>query len=272
LRHNIQALGVLPVHYIVVSLSQRALVNHNTAAQVISMWPLQGQPYSQQVDWLTNFVFKCNAALLTTLGFNAADIAAIPGELVALTNAASLSLQNSDLLRNDSSELVALKRRVFDGDAPPNPQADPAAVIPFTVTVASGSITGYGVVPYINNLVARIKASPAFTEAIGADLDCLPGSGNSPPTKPLLLGTPQPVGQVRITFSLYSYDGLEIQSRRGAEAIWSQFAVAVTSPYIDTRPLLVAGQPEMRHYRAMYMQGNAPVGELSDELVVVAAP
>ncbi len=44
------------------------------------------------------------------------------------------------------------------------------------------------------------------------------------------------------------------------------------SPYIDNRPLLVATKPELREYKAVYVQSDAEIGLFSDEVVVKCAP
>ena len=44
------------------------------------------------------------------------------------------------------------------------------------------------------------------------------------------------------------------------------------SPYIDNRPLLVATKPELREYKAVYVQSDAEIGLFSDEVVVNCAP
>ena len=42
--------------------------------------------------------------------------------------------------------------------------------------------------------------------------------------------------------------------------------------YIDNRPLLVATKPELREYKAVYVQSDAEIGLFSDEVVVNCAP
>ena len=42
--------------------------------------------------------------------------------------------------------------------------------------------------------------------------------------------------------------------------------------YIDNRPLLVATRPELREYKAVYVQSDAEIGLFSDEVVVNCAP
>jgi hypothetical protein len=41
---------------------------------------------------------------------------------------------------------------------------------------------------------------------------------------------------------------------------------------VDTRPLLVAGKPELRQYRAIYVVGDEEVSQFSDDLTVNCSP
>ena len=43
-------------------------------------------------------------------------------------------------------------------------------------------------------------------------------------------------------------------------------------PYIDNRPLLVATKPELREYKADYVQSDAEIGLFSNEVVENCAP
>ena len=42
--------------------------------------------------------------------------------------------------------------------------------------------------------------------------------------------------------------------------------------WIDTRPPLVAGQPEVRRYRIRYLEGDDPVGLYSSVVSVTTIP
>ena len=44
------------------------------------------------------------------------------------------------------------------------------------------------------------------------------------------------------------------------------------TPYLDTRPLLAAGKPEIREYKAMFVLNDEEIGIFSHELVVNCAP
>src|SRR3989442_15979921 len=59
-------------------------------------------------------------------------------------------------------------------------------------------------------------------------------------------------------------------SRRDADFVF--LARDTASPYIDNRPLLVATKPELREYKAVYVQNNPEIGLFSDEVVVNCAP
>ncbi len=43
------------------------------------------------------------------------------------------------------------------------------------------------------------------------------------------------------------------------------------TPYVDTRPLLVATKPELREYKAVYVLSDAEIGLFSDEVAVNCA-
>ena len=45
-----------------------------------------------------------------------------------------------------------------------------------------------------------------------------------------------------------------------------------TSPYVDNRPMLVAGKPELREYKAVFVASDKEVSQFSDEITVNCAP
>ena len=67
--------------------------------------------------------------------------------------------------------------------------------------------------------------------------------------------------------------GVNIYSKRGAETALTFLARDTEAPYVDTRPLLVPGQPETRTYRATYVgPGDEEIGDPGNELTVTARP
>lgn len=117
----------------------------------------------------------------------------------------------------------------------------------------------------------QIKASPAYTTAIGEDCRIIAPAGETGGTpKPVLRAAPETDFTVRLTFAMYGHDQLEIQSQRAAETVWTVIGYDTNSPYVDARAPLVAGQPESRRYRARYRDDDEPVGEWSDIVEVTA--
>jgi hypothetical protein len=43
-------------------------------------------------------------------------------------------------------------------------------------------------------------------------------------------------------------------------------------PCVDNRPMLVAGKPELREYKAVFVVADKEVSQFSDELTVNCAP
>jgi len=120
----------------------------------------------------------------------------------------------------------------------------------------------------------RIKAHPAYTTAIGEDCRIIapgpPPSGGT--VQPTLTAKAETAFQVRLTFTMSGHDVLEIYAMRGAEADFTMLALDTSSPYIDGRPPLVAGTPEVRQYKARYRDGDLPVGDWSDIISITAQP
>jgi hypothetical protein len=219
--------------------------------------------------WYRNFTARF-AAHATALGFSQADVAAVQAD------DAMLSYLVGDLLPTYTSALqarTAYKNRIKDGplgspggSLPPAPPsaAAPAAVAP-------------GVVPRLRQLVARIKAAPGYTEAIGFDLGIVgtDAGGSNAPTlsaKPTVKAHAIANSQVRIDFSKEKFDGVLIESRRAGETGWTSLGTDNFSPFLDTRPLLEAGKPEVREYRLRYLQRDEPVGDWTDIITATARP
>jgi len=63
-----------------------------------------------------------------------------------------------------------------------------------------------------------------------------------------------------------------IESRRTGETGWTSLGIDSYSPYIDTRPLLEEGKPEVREYRLRYVLRDEPVSDWSDIISATARP
>ena len=136
-------------------------------------------------------------------------------------------------------------------------------------TLAPPAVVTPGLIGRMRALVRRIKAHPNYTEVIGDDLGIVVSQQAGPTVvKPAGKAQALPAHKVRISFVKHGHEGVDIESRRGAETAWSYLAFDGYSPYFDNRPPLVADQPEERRYRLRYRDKDQPVGEYSDVYVV----
>ena len=131
-----------------------------------------------------------------------------------------------------------------------------------------------GILPRFRSLAQRIKGMHTYTTAIGQALDI---EGPTVVANAALAGTTQPVAHGRALVS----GGAEIKSTKGeAEAVdvYSQrdgdtapvhLARVMHLPYIDARPLLVAGKPETREYYTVFVSHDQQYGQPSATIKVV---
>jgi hypothetical protein len=123
------------------------------------------------------------------------------------------------------------------------------------------------------NLAKKFKLSPNYTEAKGIRLGIVGSEDTSTLSAPTLTGEPKANGRVELAFPKAKSKGVNIYSKRGAETVKIFLARDTEAPYMDTRPLLVAGQPEQRTYHAIYVgAGDEEVGDPGNDLTITAKP
>jgi hypothetical protein len=95
-------------------------------------------------------------------------------------------------------------------------------------------------------------------------------------------GKDKRVGVVEIGFNLANSKDVNIYSRRDGDSDF-RFPARDTElaapdsdeggpPYVDNRPMLVAGKPELRKYKAVFVVADKEVSQFSDEITVNCAP
>lgn len=127
---------------------------------------------------------------------------------------------------------------------------------------------------HVRAITRRIKAHPAYTEAMGNLLGII-GAENSldlATSKPVLSGKDQSGGVVMLKYVKSKSDGVNIYSQRENDADFVFLARVSSLLYTDNRPLLVQGKPELRRYTTVYVLNDEELGLFSDELVVSCAP
>jgi hypothetical protein len=123
-------------------------------------------------------------------------------------------------------------------------------------------------------LAQRIKKSTTYTTAIGDTLG-IEGPQDSvdmSQQKPTLDASPELGGVVESGFNKMDAEGVHIYGMRDGEAGFTLLASETHSPYVDNRPLLTAGKPETRQYKAMFFLGKSEIGLPSDVVPATAAP
>jgi hypothetical protein len=123
-------------------------------------------------------------------------------------------------------------------------------------------------------MVRRIKAAPGYTVALGELLGIIgpEDSTDLSTAKPTLQGADKRGGRVEVGFNLLTSEGVNIYSQRDGDTDFKFLSRDTCSPYLDTRPLLVAGKPELRQYRAIFVVGDQEVSQFSDDLTVNCSP
>ena len=120
-----------------------------------------------------------------------------------------------------------------------------------------------GALNRIFKYVRTIKAAPGYTEGIGLQMGIVGSEDTVDHLFPeLFLKVEQgPACQcVRVRFKKWEHYAVAIYSQRGGGA-WELLGIASESPFMDERPLLVPGQPEVRSYRARFWDGGAENGD-----------
>jgi hypothetical protein len=147
----------------------------------------------------------------------------------------------------------------------------------FTAPTLPNGVTAQppGLLTRLFALIALIKKKPGYTEAIGSDLGTEGAEDAEEKATPkFLTSLLQGDGQQSVSFTFYKYghQGVYIESRRGPNGVWEFLAIDTESPYVDERPLLVAGQPEQREYRMRFWDKGTPNGDWTDVQKVTVSP
>ncbi len=132
--------------------------------------------------------------------------------------------------------------------------------IPATVPVPAGALRR------IQDFVKEIKSKPAYTNDLGLQLGIVGEEDSAEhPVPKFSLKLEDGAGDcqcVRIRFKKFGRQGVVVWSRRGGGA-WEKLGIDLNSPYVDQRPLLTPGTPEVRDYRLQFYDDDAAIGDFS---------
>ena len=217
---------------------------------------------SDQILWLINFYLKL-PNYETRLGLPPAHVDAcvasckflvyVLGEwLTAVRTFGPACTQCVDLLENGSGP-------------------GPIVLTPFTAPALPDQVAAVppGVLTRLFALVQLIKDSANYTPDIGKDLGIIATESPAPsdaqhahpaPTVKYVLLAGDTCQQVQFNFVKHGHQALQMEGRRGT-APYEFMSVLTTTPGVDSRPLLVAGTPEVREYRFRFWDKGVLSGE-----------
>jgi len=219
-----------------------------------------------QVNWLDNYAVK--------LPIHGPTLGVVAGDVTASVNDAKYG--NYVLgtwlsaVRNFSPSTTDAVDDVLTGEGAAN------VVLPTFVTpTLPAGVTAVppGVLNRIFALIAKMKLSSNYAEAIGTDLGIVGSEATEKALPKFSAELLQGAGCqcVKLTFAKYGHMGVYIESRRGTGA-WEFQAIDTESPYMDERPLLAAGTPEVREYRMRFWDKGTPNGDWTDVVKVTVSP
>ena len=157
------------------------------------------------------------------------------------------------------------------GDITPSGQTVPVLPANFPAAVAPG------IVPRFRALAQRVKNCPGYTVAIGQMLGIEAAHGmtagvlSSDGPTPVLRGKALDTGGAELKSTKGDAEAVDIYCKRDNDADFVFLVRALHFPIIDSRPLLVAGKPEKREYRAKFNRQNQPYGNMSLILTLIVS-
>lgn len=145
----------------------------------------------------------------------------------------------------------------------------------YTQIAPPATVSPRGILKRFSKWEERVKAHSNYSAATGDLLQInSPASAPASPdgAKPSGAGTSMPDHGARIDWKKGKFHGVEVESQRADEILWTKLGRDFRSPFDDDRPPLVAGQPEERRYRLRYLIDDEPVGEWSDVIAIITKP
>lgn len=170
--------------------------------------------------------------------------------------------------------MTSVQRALLMGDARGGmPVSLPALSLP---EPPAGPPARAGALKRVFKLVQVIKNHPAFTEEMGALLGVLGNRFVKDAPAPVFKVWAQRGAQaevVRGRFKRFGRKMVYIETRRGG-GHWEKLGAGlhVGPRFVDERPLLVPGTPEVREYRMCFSEEDKPAGEWSPTASVTVSP
>ena len=219
---------------------------------------------THRVLWLNNFAAK--------IGNHGALFGITPTEVTQIGNMAKhyeYVVYLVDAQKKFAKELISYKKTLSEGRIGATLGAMPKFNPP-----SAPATTSAGIFKYIGGLVGRIKGfTDTYTEGIGKDLGIV---GNEigfkkEEYKPTFKASTAS-GMVVIKFWKKNIDWVKIYSHPIGSTdtnAWELLGIDGHPPFLDKRPLAVAGQPEKRQYKLRAVLGDEEIGVWSNVVEVI---
>ncbi len=153
--------------------------------------------------------------------------------------------------------------------------AFPTLVVPPLPTLPAGiTCVKPGALQRTFDLVQAIKRSPGYTEAIGLDLGIVGEEDSAEHNRPeFTLKTEAGDGCncVKVRHKKFGHYAVAVYCKRGGGG-WELLGISKDSPYMDERPLLVPGQPEVREYKLRFWGAGTESGDWTDVASITVSP
>ncbi len=125
-------------------------------------------------------------------------------------------------------------------------------------------------------LVKVIKGMPGYTEAIGIDLGIVGAEATTDALHPTFTLKAEGAGSggcncVKIRHVRYGHYAVAVYSKRGT-GDFELLGISAEAVFMDERPLLVPGQPEIRQYKERFWDAGTENGDWSDIGSITVSP
>jgi len=123
----------------------------------------------------------------------------------------------------------------------------------------------------------HIMKAPGYTQGIGELLGLerpvtvLAAEMSTDGPQPVLRGKPLETGGAEVKSNKAGAEAVDLYCKRDTDADFVRLDRVLHFPYIDNRPLLVAGKPEKRDYKGLFIRQNQPYGKMSAVITVVVS-
>lgn len=219
---------------------------------------------ADRLIWIQNAALKLNVNV-GTAGIVAADVTFANG----VRDVYQWILNRSEQIGTSRQDINEWKNVFANG-----PIGTPLGALPIAPIFPSGPLftSTAGMFIQMVTMMERIRNTVGYTTALGEALGIISVPGGPPLGDPTLTAVAEPNSEVRVIWVKASADGVLVESQRAGETTWTVLGTDSSSPYLDSRAPLVAGQPEVRRYRVQYLVNDIPVGNYSAIVTVTTVP